>query len=91
MLAMSKSKYDSKKPMSSIQPLQIPNVIWEKIVIDFIISLPNYSGKLVILVEIDRLSKYAHFLALLRQFITITLAKTIITNICKLHRLPKVT
>lgn len=45
--------------------------------------------KSIILVFIGKLSKYAQFSALARQFTTIIIAKTFIIDICKLYGIPK--
>lgn len=65
-LQCQQSKYDSQKLIGLLQPLRIPNATLEEIAMNFITGLPNSNGKIVILVVIDKLSKYAHFSALPR-------------------------
>ena len=45
-----------------LHPLHIPNQKWEEISMDFIDGLPISEGKDKILVVVDRLTKYAHFM-----------------------------
>lgn len=56
---------------------------------DFINHLPPTHGKSVIRVVINRLSKYAHFVALPVQFSAVTLALIFIIEIYRLHGTPK--
>jgi hypothetical protein len=44
-----------------LQPLVIPSQQWEDVSMYFIIVLPKYEGKTIIMVVVDRLKKYAHF------------------------------
>jgi len=52
---------------------------------DFIEGLPKSNGKLVILVVVDRLSKYAHFGLLAHPYKVAIVAKLFLDIIIKLH------
>ena len=67
----------------------MPDTIWSEISMDFIEGLPKSKGYTVILVVVDRLSKYAHFLPLAHPFTAMTVAQSFMDNIYKLHGLPK--
>lgn len=56
---------------------------------DFINGLPLSFGKEVIMVVVDRLSKYGHFIALAHPYSAATVAKAYMENIYKLHGMPK--
>ena len=57
---------------------------------DFIIGLPNSEGKNVIIVVVDRLTKYAHFCALSHPFrVSIVVAK-FINMVQKIHGILKI-
>lgn len=71
-----------------IQPLPIPTRVWSDISMDFIESLPKSHGKTVTFVVVDRLSKYAHFMAMHHPFTASDVAKIFLDNIYRLHGLP---
>ena len=75
---------------SSDLPLSITSQRWEEISIDFITGLPNSKGKSVIMVVVDRLTKYAHFCAVSHPFKANIVATTFMDTIQKLHGNPKV-
>lgn len=62
------SKLDLSSSPGLLQPLPIRTRIWHDISLDFIEGLPNAKGKQVILVVVDHLSKYAHFIGLSQVF-----------------------
>jgi hypothetical protein len=55
-------KGETVKAPSALQPLSIPPAIWRDISMDFIVGLPKSRNKSVIMVVLDRLSKYAYFM-----------------------------
>ena len=57
---------------------------------DFIMGLPKSEGKSVIMVVVDRLTKYAHFCALSIPFKVSIVATAIMATIQKLHGTPKI-
>ena len=57
---------------------------------DFIIGLPKSKGKSVIMVVVDRLTKYAQFCALSHPFKASTVSIAFMETIQKLHGNPKI-
>lgn len=56
---------------------------------EFITGLPPSKGFTVVLVIIDRLSKYAHFAPLKVDYNSLTIAETFMNMVVKLHGIPK--
>lgn len=73
-----------------LDPLKIPKHKWAELSMDFIEGLPKSRGKDVILVVVDRLTKYAHFIPLSHPFTTPQVAKLFMDHVHKLHGMPQV-
>jgi len=83
------TKYSTLKPSGLLQPLPIPNQIWEDISMDFITGLPASHGFTVIFVVVDRFTKGLHLGHLASGFTAYNVAELFVNIYCKLHGLPK--
>lgn len=77
------------RPAGLLNPLPIPDCIWEDIAMDFITGLPPVRGYSVIIVVVDRLSKYAHLVPLRTAYTSQSVAEAFFHNIVKLYGLPR--
>lgn len=77
-------------PPSLLQPLLVPDFAWTHISMDFVEGLPKSEHKDMILVVVDRFTKYAHFVAMRHPITVKTVAQTFTDNIFRLHGLPTV-
>jgi hypothetical protein len=68
-----------------LPPLPIPDVAWSFIFMDFVEGLPKSGGKDTILVVVDRLTKFAHFIAWAHPFTAQSIVQLFIDQIIKLH------
>ncbi|KAK0575090.1 hypothetical protein LWI29_033852 [Acer saccharum] len=82
-------KSEQLAPARLLQPLPIPNQLWEDISMDFIDGLPVSKGKTTIFVVVDRLTKYAHFIPLSHPYTAVGVAEIFFENIFKLHGMPR--
>ena len=83
-----KNKSENVLTPGLLQPLPIPLAPFVDISMDFIEGLPNAKRKNMVLVIVDRFSKYAHFIALSHPYTTTSVADAFMNNIYKLHGLP---
>jgi len=83
------AKYCTLPLVGLLQPLPIPTQIWQDISMDFIMGLPVVHGYSVILVVVDRLSKFAYFIPLPPDFTTPKVVEVFIKQVVSIHGLPQ--
>jgi Integrase zinc binding domain len=71
-----------------LEPIAIPNQAWEVITMDFVTGLPKSQGKDVLMVIIDKLTKYCHLIALTHSFKAFDIAQIFLDHIYKLQGMP---
>lgn len=84
-----KTKASTLKPTGLLQPLPIPCQVWDDITLDFIEGLPHLQAKDTIMVVINRLSNYAHFISLSHPFTAKMVVERFVNGVVKLHGMPK--
>ena len=84
-----RNKDDNAAYPGLLQPLPIPNQAWSHVSMDFIEGLPKSQNKSVILVVVDRFTKYAHFIAMAHPFTAVTVAELFWKQIHRLHGTPE--
>ena len=68
--------------------MPIPEQAWEDISMGFIEGLPKSKGKDAILVVVDRLTKFVHFLSLNHPFSASEVARVFLDLVGKIHGIP---
>jgi hypothetical protein len=83
------AKHTNHHPLGLLQPLPIPDGVWRDLSMDFIEGLPSSEGYSVILVVVDRLTKFAHFIPVKHPYTATKIAQAFMDNVVKLHGLPQ--
>lgn len=84
-----RAKHENCPQPGLLDPLPVADMAWQHISMDFIEGLPNSQGKEVILVVVDRFTKYSHFLALSHPYTVHSVAQVFVDHIIRLHGPPK--
>lgn len=82
------AKHEQTHPAGKLQPLPIPQEPWHELTMDFVEGLPKSDGYDAIMVVVDRLTKYAHFVPLRHPFNAAQVARAFWENIIRLHGVP---
>ncbi|KAA3481309.1 protease [Gossypium australe] len=80
-----KCKVENVAKPGLLQLLSVPDRAWSLIIMDSIEELPKSKGKFVILVVVDQLTKFAHFLPFSHPYTLVTVEQKILNHVLKLH------
>ena len=83
-----KAKHINTRLAGKLQPLPIPAGAWQDLSMDFMEGLPKSEGYEVIMVVVDRLTKYAHFLVVKHPYTAAGVARIFLDTVVKLHGFP---
>lgn len=79
------NKYSTLSPVGLLSPLLISIQIWSNISLDFIKGFLSSKRFNSVLVVVDHLSKYSHFIPLTHPYSAKTVVEAFIREIVKLH------
>ena len=82
-------KNRAEMPAGKLKPNEVPERLWQHILVDLITKLPISKGHNSILVVCDRFSKMSHFVATTEKTMAEELARLFRDNVWKLHGLPE--
>lgn len=82
-----RNRTENLKPAGLLQPLLVPHHLWTDISMVFIEGLPLSEGINVLLVVVERFSKFVHFVALSHPYTARLVARIFFESVFKLHRL----
>ena len=89
-LSCQRIKAERVKMPGMLQPLDIPQMKWECISMDFVTGLPTVLGGYnSIMVVVDMLTKVSHLIPVKVSYSASNIARIFIKEIFKLHGLPK--
>ena len=69
--------------------MPIPDAPWDTASVDFIMELPESNGKDAIMVVVDSMTKWSHFVSTVTTLLAAGTAQLYLRHIWKHHRLPK--
>ena len=81
-----RTKTIKQPPTGELHPLLIPNTPWDTISVDFITELPESNGQDSIMVVVDSITKWSHFMSMVTTLSSIGAAQLYIQYIWKHHR-----
>ena len=73
-----------------MQPIPLPERVWQQITTDLVTDLPESEGKTAIVVFIDRLTKMTHMVPCTKEVSASQYARLFVDNVFQLHGMPEV-
>ena len=81
-------KYETCHVDGQLQPLPILDKPWLDVSMDFVEGLPKSHSKDVVLVVVDKLTKFVHFIPLSHPYTVAKVANLYLQHVFKLHGMP---
>ena len=89
-LSCQRIKAERVKMPGRLEPLDIPEMKWECISMDFVTGLPTVqNGYDSIMVVVDMLTKVSHLIPVKTTFTTVDIARLFVKEIYRIHGLPR--
>jgi hypothetical protein len=82
------AKPDREKSSGLLQPMDVPDGVWQTITMDFVEGLPQSGSTNCIMMVVDKYTKSSHFIPLRHPYTATTVAKAFLDQVYKLHGMP---
>lgn len=81
-------KHETCHSAGLLQPLPIPYKPWSAVSMDLVVGLPKSQRVDVVMVVVDRLTKYVHFIGLFHPYSAAKVVAFFAQHVLKIHGMP---